>query len=257
MNKLPFALCTALLVGAIDAQSLVYNVELIGAQEVPANTSPGIGTATVTLDTATGAVSVSGRYLGLMGNASACHIHATARRGVNAGVILGLSQTGGASGTFSGSGTLTATQVQAMRDGLTYLNLHTSMFGGGEIRGQIDSVPGSGSPSAPGVTISGPATPGGTLQLACPPSINNPFVLIGLALPSGQTLPFPPALACVSPTNLGISLAIPLIAIPGGGTSVTIPMGVGPFELGVQCAFIPLNPTCVDLSEACRVAIRP
>jgi hypothetical protein len=41
-------------------------------------------------------------------------------------------------GTITGGGTLTAVQVQGMLDGLTYVNLHTDLIPGGEIRGQVE-----------------------------------------------------------------------------------------------------------------------
>ena len=44
---------------------------------------------------------------------------------------------GGASGTITGGGTLSPALVQAMLDGLTYVNLHTALRPGGEIRGQV------------------------------------------------------------------------------------------------------------------------
>lgn len=119
-----------------------FGVVLNGASEVPANGSAGTGTAAVTLDDVTGAVSVTGSYSGLGSNANAAHIHGPAPAGMNAGIILALTQTGGTSGTFSGSGTLTAGQITSMINGLTYLNVHTNSIPNGEIRGQIvASVP--------------------------------------------------------------------------------------------------------------------
>ena len=43
----------------------------------------------------------------------------------------------GQSGIFSGTVELTAEQLAALVDGLTYINIHTEANGGGEIRGQI------------------------------------------------------------------------------------------------------------------------
>ena len=77
-------------------------------------------------------------YEGLTGTAFAAHIHGLTPPGTNAPVIVPLTATGGTSGAITGGGTLTnPTQVQAMLDGLTYVNLHTDMSPGGEIRGQI------------------------------------------------------------------------------------------------------------------------
>ena len=116
---------------------LSFRQIMTGAQETPPNGSLGQCDATVTLDTVSGAVSVSGTYSGLTGNANAAHIHGPAGFGVPAGIIVGLTQTGGTSGTLGGGGTLTPAQVTDMQNGLHYLNLHTTVFGGGEIRAQI------------------------------------------------------------------------------------------------------------------------
>ena len=43
----------------------------------------------------------------------------------------------GASGNMAGSVTLTPAQLAALVDGLTYVNIHTDLNQGGEIRGQI------------------------------------------------------------------------------------------------------------------------
>ena len=122
-----------------DADPSVTRFEfgLEASQEVPANTSLGGGSCTVTLDQSTGDVSVGCTYQGLSGNAIAAHIHAPAQPGVNAPVIVPLSAIGGASGTVTGGGTLTPALIQAMLNGLTYVNVHTQLHPGGEIRGQI------------------------------------------------------------------------------------------------------------------------
>src|SRR5690606_1325895 len=129
----------------------------------------------VTVDTASGAVRVSGSYQSLSSIAVAGHLHAVARRGVNAGVALPFSVSGGTSGTFTASGTLSAGNLQALLDGLTYINIHTGQHPGGEIRGQVDTVPGSGGSGAAPMVITGDATGGGTLVAGCPPTINQSF----------------------------------------------------------------------------------
>jgi hypothetical protein len=98
----------------------------------------------------------SGSFSGLSGtvNTGGFHIHAPAPAGQNAGVLYGLfpSITLGAdnkSGTINGSQALVegqmgftmAQQIDQLNGGLWYFNIHTSTFGGGEIRGQILPVP--------------------------------------------------------------------------------------------------------------------
>ena len=133
------------------AQSFIANLN--GAQDGGAGrTGSGIINLTLTGTTFT----FSGSFSGLSGtvNPGGFHIHAPAAAGANANVLYGLfpSITLGAdnkSGTISGSQTLVAgqlgfdipTQMSQLNNGLWYFNIHTSAFGGGEIRGQILPVP--------------------------------------------------------------------------------------------------------------------
>src|SRR5262245_44199588 len=114
-----------------------FSVILSGASEVPPIATAGTGSCTVTLDDVTGAVSVSGSFSNLTSNATLAHIHGLAAVGVNAGIIVTLTETGGTSGNVSGGGTLTPAQITGMLNGLTYVNIHTSINGGGELRGQV------------------------------------------------------------------------------------------------------------------------
>ena len=100
-------------------------------------------------------------------NLVAAHIHAAAPPGANAGVVWGFFGAPdndvapndlvvapfavGVGGVFTakwdqaegnGGTTLTA-QLPAILGGMSYINFHTTQFGGGEIRGQIVPEPGS------------------------------------------------------------------------------------------------------------------
>ena len=135
------ALALALGAGSqVNAQVVAWDVPLEGGQEVPPSGSLGTGFCKVILDKATGDVTVDGTYSGLMGTAIAAHIHGPAPAGMNAGIIVPLIQSGGMAGTITGGGTLTPAQVADMQAGLTYVNLHTDLFTGGELRGQIDTL---------------------------------------------------------------------------------------------------------------------
>lgn len=126
------------------AATVQFDFPLDGLQEVPPVATPGSGTATVILDTDTGAVTVNGTFQDLIGTTTAAHIHGLASFGTNAGVILPVTiPMGVTNGTVTGNGTLTAPQVQGMLDGLTYLNIHTTFRPGGEIRGQVVPEPAS------------------------------------------------------------------------------------------------------------------
>jgi len=121
----------------VDPAVTRFEFGMDGSQENPKNTSLGKGSCTVSLDQSSGNVSVGCTYQGLSGPAIAAHIHGPAQPGVNAPVIVLLKAIGDASGTATGGGTLTPALVQAMLDGLTYVNVHTQLDPGGEIRGQV------------------------------------------------------------------------------------------------------------------------
>ena len=135
-----FALaCSLALASAAQAQTLTSTVGLDGAQESPMVVTAGTGTATVTVDAATLSVSVSGSYTGLSSAQTLAHVHIGAF-GMGGGAIVTLGGTGGTSGTFSGSGVLLASEYTAFLHGGLYLNVHTTMHVGGEIRGQIVNI---------------------------------------------------------------------------------------------------------------------
>ena len=67
----------AMLVTALPAQATQYSFStmLSGANELPANTSPAVGSATVTLDDASFMVRVQSSFSGLLGTTAQAHIH--------------------------------------------------------------------------------------------------------------------------------------------------------------------------------------
>jgi hypothetical protein len=154
---------------AAHAATAVYSATLSGAAESPPNASTGTGTATVTIDDVANTMLVEVTFSGLTGTTTASHIHAptavplTGTAGVAtqtptfSGFPLGVT-----SGTYSNlfdlltASTYNASFVtanggsaagaesallSALASGKAYLNIHTSAFGGGEIRGFLVAVP--------------------------------------------------------------------------------------------------------------------
>jgi hypothetical protein len=119
-----------------------YDAVLDGFQEVPPNSSPGVGEAEFTLSNST-FTCTSGSYQDLLGNSSAISVNDPGGYGTNAPVIIVLTLTspGTQTGTFSGSGTLTAGQITDLNNGNCYVNLRSNVYPSGEIRGQILAVP--------------------------------------------------------------------------------------------------------------------
>jgi hypothetical protein len=143
MIRLLWVACVLVLVShQARAQTVIFTASLDGAQEVPSNGSGGTGSGTLNFNSTTRDWTLSGTFTGLTGTTNNAHIHGPAAPGVSAGVVTGITYTTGAtSGTFSGAGTFSVSQANDLLAGLYYINIHTSAFGGGEIRGQLTAVP--------------------------------------------------------------------------------------------------------------------
>lgn len=132
-----FTLCVCLLLPAsLSAATLIFNVTLDSSTN--GTGSPGTGTAVVTLDDVTGAFNISGSFSGLNGTSNNAHVHGlTASAGTGtAGVLTGLTfDAGVTAGNFSGSATLNPTEIAGVVAGRSYINIHSTTNGGGEIRG--------------------------------------------------------------------------------------------------------------------------
>lgn len=127
----------ALLVATAPAHATIVNfaATLSGAQEVPPNASPAVGTGTFTFDTTTNILAYNISYSGLLGTESAAHFHVGAP-GVAGAIQIGLPA-GSPKGGFTAA--LTAVQETDLLGGLWYVNIHTTPnFPGGEIRGQLE-----------------------------------------------------------------------------------------------------------------------
>jgi hypothetical protein len=152
----PAALALVLLSAPVSARAdTIFVAQLSGAGENPPTSSTALGTATFILKsslteidfTISFGVDVGGPPLTTPLQAG--HIHFGVP-GMNGPVILPFPNlpAGMMSGTFSGALTAAnltpagaimtfADAVNALETGNTYANLHTSMFPGGEIRGQV------------------------------------------------------------------------------------------------------------------------
>ena len=100
--------------------------------------SPGTGLGTITFDTVTKQLDWNITWGGLLGIPALMHFHGAALPNQNAGVQVG---TGVVGPPVIGNAILNAAQEVDLLAGLWYLNLHTDVFPGGEIRGQVLAVP--------------------------------------------------------------------------------------------------------------------
>ncbi|HSH80094.1 MAG TPA: CHRD domain-containing protein [Herpetosiphonaceae bacterium] len=119
-----------------------------GAEEVPNPGDPdGMGTSTVTLNTDSGQVSFTINVSNITLPAAAAHIHEGAK-GVAGGVVVPLTAPD-ANGTANGSAAVDAALMQRMMDNPAgfYVNVHTTDFPGGAVRGQLAAAGGAGAPA--------------------------------------------------------------------------------------------------------------
>ena len=148
-------------IAGCDDSVFVFTATLDGAIENPPHVTPGTGTATVTWDTATSHMTVDVSFSGLTTGTTASHIHCCIDPPGNAGVATTTPTFPGfplgvVSGTYTrtfdmtdptsynpafllANGGTTASAAAVLLAGLeagqAYLNIHTTMFQGGEIRG--------------------------------------------------------------------------------------------------------------------------
>lgn len=113
-----------------------FHAFLDGIAETPPNASPATGFADLTVDPVTFAFSIHMEFSGLVAPQTAAHIHA-APPGVAGGVIIPLTF-GSPSDT---AGIMSAANYASMLAGNTYVNVHSTNFPGGEIRGQLIKIP--------------------------------------------------------------------------------------------------------------------
>ncbi|MBD0277219.1 MAG: CHRD domain-containing protein [Flavisolibacter sp.] len=109
-----------------------------GAEEVPAVSTPGSGTLEAELDKTTKVLRYRLTWNNLKDSAILAHFHGPASPGQNAGVLINIFLTRRASsGTISDTTTLSDTNYQLFLDRKMYVNVHSKVHPGGEIRGQV------------------------------------------------------------------------------------------------------------------------
>ena len=135
--------CAAVLsLAAMPAGAAIvqFSSTLDGAQETPPNGSLGAGSGALTMDTDANTLVGSMSFSGLGFAETMAHIHGFSGPGVPSGIVFGL-----ALGSPKAVNWNFAEGQQAnIIAGLTYFNVHTTGFPGGEIRGQIVRVPSCG-----------------------------------------------------------------------------------------------------------------
>ena len=180
----PTLLALALLLGSLTfGHAQTFTGTFSGLTEVPPNASAGTGFATVTINLATHMLTVQATFSNLTGTVTAAHVHAPAFPGTNASVatqtptFLGFPS-GVQSGTYNMTFDMTlastwnsayitanggtpagaeAAFANALNNGQAYFNIHTNMFGGGEIRANLVPEPSTTALLSAGILAAGVA----------------------------------------------------------------------------------------------------
>lgn len=116
-----------------DSNITTFKAVINGASETPPNASTATGTATLTYNTDTKMFSIVVNFSGI--TATASHIHKGAS-GVPGNVIFGFTPPITSPINYT-SAVLDSTQNADLNSNLYYVNIHSTEFPGGEIRGQL------------------------------------------------------------------------------------------------------------------------
>lgn len=108
-----------------------------GGQETPPVSTAGNGTLTATYNATTNLLSYTLTWTSLTGPPTAMHFH-KAPVGVAGGVVNGIDGfSATAAGTLTATATIDETEEMDLMEGKFYVNIHTDLYPGGEIRGQL------------------------------------------------------------------------------------------------------------------------
>ena len=134
------AVCSSLLVSSCGSDGgggtppTFKSTSLNGGQETPAVTTVATGSASFSIDMSSGAISGTVNTANIDGTVA--HIH-EGPVGTASPVIIPLNKGDGGTWTVPDGTMLTASQLDSLKNGNLYVNVHTAANPNGEIRGQI------------------------------------------------------------------------------------------------------------------------
>ncbi len=120
-------------------------IPMTGAQETPSNASTALGSLDVSYSRSTRVLTYKVTWQGLADTIVGMHIHGVAPSGYSTGILQSILATKNEAvfpfrgGTYSGSVNIDGSvfKEESLLNGYYYLNIHSKVYTGGEIRGQI------------------------------------------------------------------------------------------------------------------------
>jgi hypothetical protein len=137
MRNPTVALVLSLVVTAAAQSPQTFKTRLapVALDAAMKSTIAGTGSATATLSGAK--FTVNGTFEGLKSNATMAHIHQGSAPGVRGAKLLDLTVTKSMNGTLSGSFDLTPDQIESLKKGKWYVQIHSAKAPDGNLWGWL------------------------------------------------------------------------------------------------------------------------
>ena len=194
-SSLALGLALALVLLSTTASAQTFGAVLTGSQESPPTTSPGFGNFTGTFDSTRSNITITLTVSNLGAPISGYHIHEKAAGSPNGAIVINFQGLGGTfvnnklTGTFPVAADVAARMIANPSN--FYVNVHTTQFPGGAIRGDLSITSGG--------VISYAADLRGTNEV--PPNGSNGFGSAYVAIdPATNTLFWDVVTSGVTPT---------------------------------------------------------
>jgi hypothetical protein len=130
-----FAVLASLLFAAHAADAFKVRLTPVPIEASTSAATKGTGSASATLDGST--VSLSGSFAGLQGPATVARLHEGPVTGVRGPAIADFTVPQAASGSFTASFALTPAQLESLRQGRLYIQIHSAAAPDGNLWGWI------------------------------------------------------------------------------------------------------------------------
>jgi len=121
--------------GALAADAFKVRLTTVPIEAATSATTKGSGSATATLDGTK--LTVAGSFAGLVGAATVAALHEGPATGVRGPAVADFTVPQAASGSFNAEFVLTAAQVESLRQGRLYLQIHSAAAPDGNLWGWL------------------------------------------------------------------------------------------------------------------------